>query len=387
MVGPQYPDARASELLQSEDARLQETRSGQIRPVRASYVLPIRWADDEGLDDLTAYVRSLPDWVEVVVVDGSPATLFERHGAAWAPFVRHLRPDPALETPMGKVGGVLTGVREASHEAVVIADDDVRYEERSLIRAVQLLELADCVRPQNYFDPLPWHALWDTARTLLNRSVGADFPGTLAVRRSTLLEAGGYDGDVIFENLELLRTISAAGGRVVSPLDLYVARRPPSARHFLSQRVRQAYDDFAIPPRMAAWLAVVPGLAVSAARRRWRAPAVTAAGLVALAEIGRRRAGGRTFFPAAASLFAPLWVLERGICSWLALRERLVRGGIPYGGGVVPRAASSPARLRRRFAHRRELAEGNSLPPRRAKPDQLVGSVAEGLAAGGSTAA
>jgi hypothetical protein len=131
----------------------------------------------------------------------------------------------------------------------------------------------------------------------------------------------------------------------------------------------------------------VPGLAVSAARRRWRAPAVTAAGLVALAEIGRRRAGGRTFFPAAASLFAPLWVLERGICSWLALRERLVRGGIPYGGGVVPRAASSPARLRRRFAHRRELAEGNSLPPRRAKPDQLVGSVAEGLAAGGSTAA
>ncbi len=351
-------------------------------------MLPIRWGDDRGFGELTRYLKELSDWVELIVVDGSSAPLFQRHAEAWASLGRHLRPDPALETPMGKVGGVLTGVREAGNEAVVIADDDVRYEERSLIRVVQLLGLADCVRPQNYFDPVPWHALWDTARTLLNRSVGADFPGTLAVRRSSLLGAGGYDGDVIFENLELLRTIRAAGGTVLSPLDLYVARRPPSARHFLSQRVRQAYDDFAIPPRMAAWLAVVPGIGAAALRRRWRAaPAATAASLIGIAEIGRRRAGGRRFFPAAASLLAPLWVLERGICSWLALRDRLVRGGIRYGGGVVPRAASSPARLRHRFARRRGFADGNGLSPGSPKSDQLVSAVAEGLAARRSTAA
>jgi hypothetical protein len=355
--------------------------------VQATYVLPIRWSDDRDFDELTDYLRALPDWAELVVVDGSPPPLFERHAGAWAPLGRHLRPDPALQTPMGKVGGVLTGVREASHEAVVIADDDVRYDERSLMRTVRLLDQADCVRPQNYFDPVPWHALWDTARTLLNRSVGVDFPGTLAVRRSSLIGAGGYDGDVIFENLELLRTIRAAGGTVISPLDLYVARRPPSARHFLSQRVRQAYDDFAIPPRMAAWLVVPPGLAAAAVRRRWRAPAVTAAGLIGIAEIGRRRAGGRRVFPAAASLFAPLWVIERGVCSWLALRDRLVRGGIPYGDTLIPRAASSTARLRRRFAHRRSLVEGNGLSAGSPEPDQLVGPVAEGLAPRRSTAA
>jgi hypothetical protein len=355
--------------------------------VKATYVLPIRWSDDEGLAELTSYLERLPDWLELIVVDGSSRPLFERHAEAWAKLGRHLPPDPALETPMGKVGGVLTGVREANHEAVVIADDDVRYAESSLVRAVGLLGLAECVRPQNYFDPAPWHALWDTARTLLNRSVGADFPGTLAVRRGSLLDAGGYDGDVIFENLELMRTIRASGGTVLSPLDLYVARRPPSARHFFSQRVRQAYDDFAIPPRMAAWLAVVPGLGVAAARRRPKAPAITAAGLIALAEIGRRRAGGRRFFPAAASLFAPLWVLERGICSWLALRQRFARGGITYAGGIVPRAASSPARLRRRFAHRGELGEANGLSPGRTEADQLVGAVAEGLPARRPTAA
>jgi hypothetical protein len=355
--------------------------------VKANYVLPIRWSDDDGLDELTDYLRGLPGWVELIVVDGSPGELFERHAEAWGELGSHLRPEPALETPMGKVGGVLTGVRQAGHEAVVIADDDVRYDERSLIRATQLLGLADCVRPQNYFRPLPWHARWDTGRILLNRSLGADFPGTLAVRRSALLRAGGYDGDVIFENLELIRTIAAAGGQVISPLDLYVARRPPTTRHFLSQRVRQAYDDFAMPPRMAAWLAVVPALALALARGRRREPALAAAGLIALAELGRRRAGGRRYFPASASALAPLWMLERGVCGWLALRHRVTRGGIPYGDAVVPRAASSMRRLRRRFAVAGGERQRDGLAPGSAEADQLVGSVAERLAPGSPAAA
>jgi len=367
-------------------ACLPKPAHGQTDGVRASYVLPIRWTEDDDLDELTVYLRRLPDWIELIVVDGSPEPLFERHAKAWGRLGRHLRPDPALETPMGKVGGVLTGVREASHDAIVIADDDIRYDDRSLRRAVVELGAADCVRPQNYFDPLPWHALWDTGRTLLNRSLGADFPGTLTVRRSTLIDMGGYDGDVIFENLELMRTIRAAGGTVLAPLDLYVARRPPSTRHFLSQRVRQAHDDFAIPGRMAAWLAVVPGLAAATVARDWRPPVAVAAGLIALAEVGRRRAGGRRFFSPAASLFAPLWTLERGVCSWLAVGERLARGGTTYGDRVIPRAASSMRRLRRRFADRDLVSEGNRLATRRAEPGQLVGAVAEGLAAGRSTA-
>jgi hypothetical protein len=338
--------------------------------VRATYLLPLRWQDDDGLEELTAYLRGLPDWIELIIVDGSPSPIFERHAAVWGDFATHIAPDPELETPMGKVGGVVTGLRQASCERVVIADDDVRYDARSLRRAVALLTEADCVRPQNYFTPLPWHARWDTGRTLLNRSLGADFPGTLAVRRTTVLAAGGYDGDVIFENLELIRTIRATGGGVISPLDLYVARRPPDTGHFLSQRVRQAYDDFAIPVRMAAWLAVLPALGGSLLRRNWRAPLLGAVTIVAVAEVGRRRAGGREYFPLTGPALAPLWVLERGICSWIALRDRLLLGGVPYGDTVVPRAASSPRRLRRRFAR---------LPASGAEADQLVGTVAKRL--------
>jgi hypothetical protein len=317
-------------------------------PLPCSYLVPVRWADGAMRQELAAYLARLaPAVAETIVVDGSPPAVFAANRAAWAPHVTaHLRPDPSRTCLNGKVAGVLTAAERATAEALVIADDDVRYEPAELARVVATLDSHDLVRPQNYFEPLPWHARWDTARTLLNRSLGRDFPGTLGVRRSRLLAGGGYDGDVLFENLELIRKVEADGGSVASPLDLFVRRLPPSAAHFRSQRVRQAYDDFALPGRMALWLSVPPLLAAAAARRRPALPLVLALGSVALAERGRRRGGGRRVFPAGASLMAPLWVLERGACSWLALDRRLRRGGVRYAGALIGRAASSKRSLR-----------------------------------------
>jgi hypothetical protein len=242
----------------------------------------------------------------------------------------------------------------------VLADDDVRYEPTVLRQMMQRLDGAHVVRPQNYFGPdpaaLPWHARWDTARSLLNRAAGADYPGTLAVRRSALAATGGYDADVLFENLELMRTIEAAGGIVQHAPDLYVARLPPSTRQFLGQRVRQAYDSAATPARLLVELAVLPILGAVLARRCWRLLFAGAASLVAGAEVGRRRAGGRRYFPAAASFLAPGWVLERAVCAWWAVALRFGRGGVYYAGTRFRSAASSRRALRRRLA-------GVTLPP------------------------
>jgi hypothetical protein len=320
-----------------------------------SYVLPLRWPRPGPIAELRDYLDGLgPPVSEIVVVDGSPEPLFAAHRRALAGAARHLPPDPALSYPMGKVNGVITGVREASHELVVIADDDVRYGPGELRRIAALLGEAELVRPQNYFDELPWHARWDTARTLLNRvftgdpafPVG-DFPGTLAVRRGAFLASGAYDGRALFENLELMRTVRAAGGRVLTPLDLYVARRPPSTRHFLSQRVRQAYDDFALPLRMALWLSLLPLATAALARGRGRGLAAGAGAVIATAEAGRRRAGGAAHFPASSSLLAPAWIAERAACSWLALGARL-RGGVRYGEGRLSHSATTLRRLSRR---------------------------------------
>jgi hypothetical protein len=322
-----------------------------------SYVLPLRWEDGAQRAELARYLAALRGLCdEVIVVDGSPEGVFAANARAWGAHVTHVRPDPRHACLMGKVAGVITGVALARHERVVLADDDVRYDTAALHRVAQLLDDHDLVRPQNYFGELPWHARLDTARTLLNRAVGADFPGTLGVRRSTLLAAGGYDGGVMFENLELIRTIEANGGASVSPLDLCVLRRPPTAAHFWRQRTRQAYDDFAIPARMACWLAVLPGLLAAALGRRRRTIVEGALGAILLAERGRRRAGGAEVFPVSSSILAPLWVLERGVCAWLAVHERVRFGGVRYRGTVIPTAAHSERELRRRAAARRRGA-------------------------------
>lgn len=312
-----------------------------------NYLLPIKSDSSRDIGELAGYLNDLSDATQVIVVDGSPPEVFDAHRALLKPAVTHVRPAEDVRFRNGKVNGVVTGFRLCGSDKVVIADDDVRYEPAQLHRLELALDTADLVRPQNYFRPLPWHARWDTARSLLNRAViGTDFPGTLAVRLNPQLRSAGYDGDVLFENLELIRTVRAAGGRERLMPDLYVRRLPPSTGHFVRQRVRQAYDSFAQPGRMILELALLPAFVLLGRRPAWLGALLGAA--VGLAEVGRRRGRGQAVFPPQAVWFTPAWLAERSICSWLALANRVLFGGVRYSGGRIWRAAHSVAELRRR---------------------------------------
>jgi hypothetical protein len=314
----------------------------------ASYVLPIRRSAINDVSELGDYLRWLDTQVELIVVDGSPPEVFSYHEAAW-PGIRHVALATDINAANGKVRGVLTGLDLATNERLIIGDDDVRYDETSLRQVIDLLDNASVVRPQNYFDPLPWHARWDSARSLIARMTGGDWPGTLAVRRSVLLATNGYNGDTLFENLELVRTVRAAGGAERVAGNVFVRRLPPDARHFFSQRVRQAYDEFGRPGRLLWQLVLLPAAGVLALKRpRWLA--ALGALSILVAEAGRRRDGADRVFPPSTSLFAPFWLAERAICSWLALASRLTRGGIPYSSSVLVSAASPPAELEKQYA-------------------------------------
>jgi hypothetical protein len=312
--------------------------------IDAEYILPLKWRGDAAEASLTEYLMRLSRIIQITVVDGSSTEAFERHDRAWSEFARVIRPGIADSAASnGKVVGVVEGFRVSRHESVVIADDDVRYTEFALRAVVDALTYADLVRPQNYFDPLPWHARWDTARTLINRAFGSDYPGTLAVRLSPELANSGYSADALFENLELIRTVRALGGREARRDDVFVARVPPTARHFAQQRVRQAYDDFAQPARLLIELSLLP-LAVASRHRPGRLIAL-AVGAVAIAEVGRRRHAGTNVFGSTSALWAPLWVGERAVTVWLALVARL-RGGIGYGDARLALAAHSTRFIR-----------------------------------------
>ena len=308
------------------------------------YILPLRWACDDGLAELTAYLEEVREWADVTVVDGSGPELFAAHAAAWAGLVRHLPVDGPGDGN-GKVLGVLTGIAASRHERIVLADDDVRYDRSALSSVVAGLDAASLVAPQNHFSPLPWHARWDTGRALLNRALTGDYPGTFAVRRSAMRAVGGYDPGVLFENLELERTVRAGGEMVSRRPDILVRREPPTIRHFVSQRVRQAYDSLAQPGRMLVELAILPTVWVL--RRPLRLAALVLA-TVAVAEYGRRREGGRDVFPASSALWAPVWVAERAITSWIAV-GLLARGGVRYGDRRLRVAAHSVRSIRRRL--------------------------------------
>jgi hypothetical protein len=324
-----------------------QAQSSGPQKLDAEYILPIRWNDDSMDASMSEYLSDLSRWVDITIVDGSGETLLRQHQDKWQTFARVVPPDAPV-SGNGKVAGVVTGFRLARHGRVIIADDDVRYSRSSLDAVVNGLDTADLVRPQNYFSPLPWHARWDTARTLINRAVASDYPGTVGIRINQRLRTRGYSSNALFENLELIRTIRAMGGTEARLDDVFVRREPPQLAHFLSQRVRQAYDDFAQPPRLALELLLLPAI-VFCARRPARLFCLSF-GSIALAEIGRRRRSGTQVFPPSSALWAPLWVAERAICVWFAVAAR-ARGGVRYGGTRMLRAAHSQPHLTRQEAN------------------------------------
>jgi len=84
------------------------------RQIVLSYVLPIRAALPPPAE-LIDYLRSLPPFIEVIVVDGSDRAVFRDLHARCPPRVRHVAPDPDLRHYRnGKVAGAITGVRLAS---------------------------------------------------------------------------------------------------------------------------------------------------------------------------------------------------------------------------------------------------------------------------------
>lgn len=334
----------------------------QREGIDLTYILPLRSATALVDGELTGYLRWLSERAEIIVVDGSDLNVFQLHEEQWGRYAIHVAPKSSLATQMGKVGGVLTGLALASHERVVIADDDIRYDADALRRVSEALDDAEVVRPQNYFVTMTWHAWWDTGRTLLNRAADGDWPGTLAVRRDSLRRTDGYDGSTMFENLELVRTVIASGGREAVLLDAYVARHPCTTRHFWSQRVRQAYDEFARPKRLGLQLALLPAAVGVVALGGAPAGAAAIAATIAVAEYGRRRAGGAKIFPAHTSLAAPLWLVERSIGSWLAIASQVLFGGVRYRGRVLPHAATPMRVLRDRYSALREPAKSAAQP-------------------------
>ena len=288
------------------------------------------------------YFRSLSAAnCEVLVVDGSPEPVFQQHSEVWRAVCRHEKVDHSFGFLNDKVNGIHTGVRLAPTEKIILADDDIRYAAAEIDRVCELLDEFEVVRPQNFLSPLPWWGRMEAARMLINRATlrTADYPGTCAFRRQTMLRVGPYDGDVLFDNEEIIRHFAREGASVNYAINLFVQKRPPTLRKWKEQRPRQAYEDFALRTKTALFLAIPLLAAAFAALFGWKGIALwlglILVGSTGLAAFGYLRGKARQHFPVSVCFFAPLWVLERSASTYWALYWHLARGGYPFGDKIL----------------------------------------------------
>ena len=327
--------------------------------MRCTYLLPFWRAQFSALviDELAGYFRLLRRaGCEVLVVDGSPPAVFSRNGEAWGSLCEHVEVDRTFGCLNDKVNGIHTGVFRSRHEKIILADDDIRYTPESLSRVMQLLDRFTVVRPQNFLDPMPWWARLEAARMLINRATlqAGDYPGTCAFLRQSMLAAGPYDGDVLFDNEEIIRHFARCGAQIRYAVDLFVRKVPPSFRKWIEQRPRQAYEDFGLRAKTAFFLAVLPLLLGCTFFFGAKSGLVCLAGLsllsIAVALRGWLRGRARERFAFSTILFAPLWICERALSTYLALYWFLVRGGYPFGGRLLSKGIGRDWRIGGRVA-------------------------------------
>jgi hypothetical protein len=240
-----------------------------------------------------------------------------------------------------KVNGIHTGVERASCEKIVLADDDIRYTAANLEHARALLDEYEMVRPQNFLSPLPWWARMESARMLINRATlrTGDYPGTCAFRRSTMLRVGHYDGDVLFDNEEIVRHFARAGAKISYAIDFFVQKRPPALQKWKEQRPRQAYEDFGLRAKTALFLALPIIIVLSAVAAGW-AGFLLAVMLISIFGIGLACAGGARgeaseYIPGWTCLYAPLWIFERSFSTYWAVYWYFRHGGYPFGDKLL----------------------------------------------------
>ena len=300
----------------------------------------VRFDHAEAADFREYFVTLARAGCEVLVVDGSPPEVFAAHEKAWENVCRHESVDPQYQYLNGKVNGIHTGVAIARHNRIILADDDIRYTPDDVRRMADLLAHYEMVRPQNYFSPLPVWARTEAARMLINRAwiSEGDYSGTLGVTREAMLRVGHYDGDVLFDNEEIVRHFRLKTTRIKYARDFFLHKLPPTFAKWIEQRPRQAYEDFVMRAKTLFFAAVPIVLALTWLKAGLSMTLVYAS-IIALGAIASAARGltdgAASFFPPHVILYAPLWIIERCFSTYWAFYWYLTRGGYPFGNKVV----------------------------------------------------
>jgi hypothetical protein len=296
---------------------------------RCTYLVVLEH-DSEPVEGLSDFAQYLSDLVvadcEVIVVDDSPAAVFDANARTLRWVARHVAARPRHRNFSGCVDAVRAASEFASCEKVIVADARVRYEASAIGDVCELLDMHEVVEPQDYFEPMPWWIGIEAGRMLVHRGVEPlpDHGATFGFRRSAMRGLRSVDSPWAIAE-DPVRRLSSQGAEVFSACDVFVRRMPPALAEWAEEIPRQAADDFVLPVKSAFFFALLPMAMLLAAFGGLRLAATYAGAIAfgALALAVRGRVGAASFFPLRSCLYAPLWVLERSVSVYWALFQKL----------------------------------------------------------------
>lgn len=163
-----------------------------------------------------------------------------------------------------------------------------------------------------------------------------------------MLRVGHYDGDVLFDNEEIVRHFRARGASIAYARDFFILKHPPTFRKWLEQRPRQAYEDFVMRVKTAFFTLLPLASALIWFFLGWRGllafVAMVACGAVIVAAQGLDD-GAKRFFSPSLCLYAPLWLAERTLSTYWAFYWRAAYGGYPFGDKLVAKGTGRAWRV------------------------------------------
>jgi hypothetical protein len=153
-----------------------------------------------------------------------------------------------------------------------------------------------------------------------------------------MLRVGHYDGDVLFDNEEIVKHFQLKGAHICYARDFFLLKLPPPFGKWIEQRPRQAYEDFVMRAKTSFFAAVPIVLAITLLKSGWQMTLICAAlisfGAIVSAIFGLNN-GAVKFFSPKIVFYAPLWVAERCVSTYWAFYWYLTYGGYPFGDKVV----------------------------------------------------
>jgi hypothetical protein len=241
---------------------------------------------------------------------------------------------------------IKSGLKVATGEVIILADDDVELSIESIREIADKIEPNTIMRPMVALNPATLMNYIDQSSIFVVNTTCRDrqFWGILGFHSSMKLHALEAPEDTLFDELSLFRALSPSF--VQSEYRTYVVipcRLDRTVEKFLEQRVRYAYENLAYPLRTVAFATIIPILWASAYGFSFGVAAMFAgvgvAVSIAIALLGWLEYGEPAGLPMTPCFVAPIWVLCQAIFVWPAIFMVSFRRGVLFSGAKLYRAA------------------------------------------------